>query len=32
MVKNYEMLTAEAEVTGDRDTAVFTPINHPLKR
>jgi 6-phospho-beta-glucosidase len=30
MVKNYEMLTAEAAVTGDRDTAVLALTHHPL--
>ena len=30
MVKNYEMLTAEAAVTGDRDTAILALTHHPL--
>ena len=30
MVKNYEMLTAEAAVTGDRDTALMALTHHPL--
>jgi 6-phospho-beta-glucosidase len=30
MVKNYEMLTAEAAVTGDRDTAIMALTHHPL--
>jgi 6-phospho-beta-glucosidase len=30
MVKNYEMLAAEAAVTGDRDTAVLALTHHPL--
>ena len=30
MVKNYEMLTAEAAVIGDRDTAVLALTHHPL--
>jgi 6-phospho-beta-glucosidase len=30
MVKNYEMLTAEAAVTGDRDTALLALTHHPL--
>ena len=30
MVKNYEMLTAEAAVTGNRDTAVLALTHHPL--
>ena len=30
MVKNYEMLTAEAAVTGDRDTAILALAHHPL--
>jgi 6-phospho-beta-glucosidase len=30
MVKNYEMLTAEAAVTGDYDTALLALTHHPL--
>ena len=30
MVKNYEMLTARAAVTGDRDTALLALTHHPL--
>ena len=30
MVKNYEMLTAEAAVTGERDTAILALTHHPL--
>lgn len=30
MVKNYEMLTAEAAATGDRDTAILALTHHPL--
>ncbi|MCL2819551.1 MAG: 6-phospho-beta-glucosidase [Oscillospiraceae bacterium] len=30
MVKNYEMLTAEAAVTGDYDTALMALTHHPL--
>ena len=30
MVKNYEMLSAEAAVTGDRDTAILALTHHPL--
>jgi 6-phospho-beta-glucosidase len=30
MVKNYEMLTAEAAVTGDRDMAILALTHHPL--
>ena len=30
MVKNYEMLTAEAAVSGDRDTALMALTHHPL--
>jgi 6-phospho-beta-glucosidase len=30
MVKNYEMLTSEAAVTGDYDTALLALTHHPL--
>jgi len=30
MVKNYEMLTAEAALTGDHDTAILALTHHPL--
>jgi len=30
MVKNYEMLTAEAAITGDYDTALLALTHHPL--
>jgi len=30
MVKNYEMLTSEAAVTGDYDTALLALMHHPL--
>jgi 6-phospho-beta-glucosidase len=30
MVKNYEMLTAEAAITGDKDTAILALTHHPL--
>ena len=30
MVKNYEMLTASAAVSGDRDTAILALTHHPL--
>ena len=30
MVKNYEMLTAEAAYTGDRGTAIMALTHHPL--
>jgi len=30
MVKNYEMLTSEAAVTGDRETAILALTHHPL--
>ncbi|MDR0497582.1 MAG: 6-phospho-beta-glucosidase [Treponema sp.] len=30
MVKNFEMLTAEAAITGDRDTAILALTHHPL--
>ena len=30
MVKNYEMLTADAAVTGDYDTALLALTHHPL--